>query len=274
MVRVYPEMTDTKSLSLFHKGVRGQWSPADFDWTLEVKLDEHERTALAKLITPVYLGERTAMSGASWMIPQLMGPRDACSQMYLSTMMLDEARHFEALTRVYDRIERRPLELRELREMWQYHYTLLKSRSRVEWMWGILISDLFAKNFYTLFVKKLPNTLMAQLSAKILTDEARHQAFAEHYLQQTPMDQETRNKLIEMRDDLLRIMESLYKKLHDDTETLGIDGGEFFVRLSHDIERKMQRIGLFSPDQAEPLTDEDGETLVMDGGAPIVAGEV
>ena len=42
--------------------------------------------------------------------------------------------------------------------------------------------DLYAKIFYRSFTAAQPQALFGQMSAKILQDESRHQAFAIHYL--------------------------------------------------------------------------------------------
>ena len=70
MIRVFPRVDNAKLMELFRKGVEGQWSAAQIDWECPLLLDPHERTALAHVLTPVYLGEQTAMIGASSVIPQ------------------------------------------------------------------------------------------------------------------------------------------------------------------------------------------------------------
>ena len=63
MIRVFPRVNDTKLMDLFRKGVEGQWSAALIDWERPLLLDRHEQRALAHVLTPVYLGEQTAMVG-------------------------------------------------------------------------------------------------------------------------------------------------------------------------------------------------------------------
>ena len=80
---VWPDMSDERSVSLFHKGVKGQWAADTFDWTKDVGMDKFERTSLARILTPVYVGEETALAGASAVMLKLFGtPRtrgSACS---------------------------------------------------------------------------------------------------------------------------------------------------------------------------------------------------
>ena len=260
-MRIMPDLTDDKIMSLFHKGVKGQWAADELDWSLPFALDEFEKTSFARILTPVYLGEQTAMAGAAKVIPYFMTAHEHSAQLYLTTFMLDEARHFEMLTRVYRLLDRKPLDLRDLREMFQYHYRLLQSNNRVHWLFGILISDLFAKHFYGMFVRKFRPTLFGQLSIRIIRDEGRHQAFAEHYLYEMSdsMPHEMRQELLKMRDDLLRIMESMCKKLVSDTETLGFDGYELLQQLNYDVEKKVRIIGMERDERSETLANEPEE---------------
>ncbi|KUO97086.1 long-chain fatty aldehyde decarbonylase [Ferroacidibacillus organovorans] len=255
-MQIYPDLApDDPILSLFQKGVKGQWSADEFDWTLPTRFDASEATSFARVLTPVYLGEQTAMLGASTVLAHFAAARETSAQLYITTFMLDEARHFEMLTRVYKLLDRRPLELRELREMFRYHHRLLKSRHRLDWLFGILISDLFAKNFYGMFRKQFPDTLFGKLSVRIIGDEARHQAFAEHYIgrQVDEMPHETRDRLLEMRDDLLVIMHQMLGSLSKDAYNVGFDGYALMQELEEDIRRKIHALGLEPEARAEAL---------------------
>lgn len=260
---VWPDMSDERSLSLFHKGVKGQWAADTFDWTKPVGMDKFERTSLARLLTPVYVGEETALAGASAVILKLFGTSTNASQrLFLASFALDEARHFEILTRLYNTIDRRPLEIRELKQMLRYHAALLRSKHPVPWMWGILVSDLFAKHFYGTFYRTFPDTLFGELSGRILVDESRHQAFAEHFLKTGNLDREMRKALLDMRDELLDLMQQMYTHLRSDIDTFGYDAEQFFARLMHDIETKITRLGLYNGTDEGWQHDEDEEKLL------------
>lgn len=269
--RVFPDIRDDDPiLSLFHKGIKGQWSADEVDWTLPF-LDGYEATSFARILTPVYLGEQTAMLGASTVLGHFAMARETSAQLYITTFMLDEARHFEMLTRLYKLLHRRPLEMRDLREMFRYHHRLLKSRHRVDWLFGILISDLFAKNFYGAFRKYFPETLFGKLSVRIIGDEARHQAFAEHYLGalRDEMPHEMRDRLREMKDELLRIMNDMLKKLKSDVDTVGIDGYMIMQELEHDVQRKVHVLGLEPEAREEEMRkDEEAEAALLSSIQP------
>lgn len=246
ILRVFPDLKDERMMSLFYKGVKAQWASDSVDWTAPIGLSEEQKTSLAHVLTPVYLGEQTAMAGAGTILPQMMFAQETEAQLYLGTMLLDEARHFETLTRLYLTLERRPYELRELRTMYKYHHRLLLARERHEWVWGILISDLFAKHFYSTFADKFPDTLFGTLSKRILIDEARHQAFSQRYLSQAmgSLDEAQRQSLLALAHDLLAICHELYDHLGEDTVKIGIDGDLILSKLQRDIARKADKIGL------------------------------
>jgi len=236
-------------MALFRKGVEGQWSAAQLDWEQPLLLDRHEKEALAHVLTPVYLGEQTAMLGASSVIPQFFNAQQTEAQLYLATFLLDEARHFEALTQFYHKIDQRPLEIRDLKAIFRYQARLFKTRDKIEWLWGILISDILARHFYGILVKAHPGSLFAHIGGRILTDEARHLAFAELCLkvslQQKP---ELKPRFLKMRDELLALMREIYDGLKEKANLVGIDGHDLFARVAGDIEKKVQRLRM---DEAE-----------------------
>jgi hypothetical protein len=251
MIKIYPDLDEQDLfIRLFHKGVKAQWTVEDVDWEAPLHFSDRQCLGLARLLTPVYLGEQSAMIGASVTLPQMATAGETSSQIYLASFLMDEARHFEALTTLYRRLQYNPVTIREMPEMLRYHNRLRRG-DRVDWVWGILISDIFAKNFYQMFAKSQPEALFGKLSARILVDESRHQAFAENYLKRALplLPPERLDVLRSMRDELLQIMDSMYFRLRDDANAIGIDGGEFLDHLRDEISQKARRIGLDSPDE-------------------------
>lgn len=250
VIRVFPRVDNTKLMALFRKGVEGQWSAAQIDWEQPLLLDSQEQAALAHVLTPVYLGEQTAMLGASSVIPQFFAAHQTEAQLYLSTFLLDEARHFETLTRFYTLIGQRPLEVRDLKSIFRYQARLFKSRDKVEWLWGILISDILARHFYSILVKAHAGSLFAHIARRILTDEARHLAFAELYLkaalQRSP---ELKPVFLRMRDELLVLMREIYAALKEKAQFIGLDDNELFGGVCADIEKKVQRLHMADMEQ-------------------------
>lgn len=273
-IQVFPKLDDARMLRLFYQGAKAQWTSQDLDWGTPVPLDRRQSVALARLITPVYLGEQSAMMGASSAIQMFMRQHLASYQVYLASFMMDEARHFESLTRLYGYLDHNPVALREMPEMLRYHHRMRLADSLSHWVWGILISDLFAKHFYRMFSRSQPEAVFGQIASRVLLDEARHQAFAESYLRTAvpKMQESDRHELVELRDDLLRIMDAMRSKLDGDCDALGIDGQAFFDRFSSDVIERSRKIGI-DRSPGEPLGGAGGVVMGSHGPARASQGE-
>jgi len=248
MLRLFPDLSDDLLMRLYHKGAHVRWTSEDIDWEAPVSLGEREALALARVLSPVYLGEQSAMLGAANVLPQLALAGESTAQLYLTTFIGDEARHFEVLTRLYHRLGHEPVSIRALPAMLRYHHRL-RQGDRVDWVWGILISDLFAKHFYQTFSHAQQNLLFGMMSQRILVDESRHQAFCDHYLQNVMphLAPQRRKALRTMRDELLAIMEDMQAVLGEDAEALGFSGQEMLDRVMADVAVHAGRIGLDDP---------------------------
>jgi hypothetical protein len=249
MLRVHPDLSDDRLLNLFERGVERQWSSSLLDWSQDEHWDARDLEALGGLLTPVYLGEQTAMLGVSTVLQKLMMQHETEGALYLSSMGLDEARHFKNLHRFYERSGIKPWPTRRLPEMWHYHTRLMKSGDPVDWLWGILISDLFARLFYGRLRDQYPDHVIGRLARRTLVDEARHQAFADIYLtpRLTTIGAERRAELFSLRDDLFRTMEALTHRLAGPLNDLGWSGKAFLDELWQDTEEWAERIHLKVP---------------------------
>src|SRR5919202_3329985 len=156
---------------------------------------------------------------------------------------MDEARHFEALTRLYRSIGHDPLGLRDIPELLLYHHRLRRG-DRADWVWGILFSDVIAKHFYRAFGLAQAEPLFAGLSQRILRDESRHLAFAEHYLRRNVprMDPARRQALVNMRDELFRLLQAMTERVRADAATLEVDADDCLARVWEDLESYGRRI--------------------------------
>ncbi|MBM3225731.1 MAG: ferritin-like domain-containing protein [Candidatus Tectomicrobia bacterium] len=246
--RVFPPLEQTKLRTLFHKGVAGQWSSAEIDWDAPLQLSRPEQQALAQVLTPVYFGEHTAMLGASAMMQQFAAAHHTEAQLYLATLMLDEARHFETLTRLYQLMGLRPLEGRHLKAMFRYQARLCQARDKGEWLWGLLLSDILAQHFYGTLMAAHPGSLLAHIARRIVRDEARHLAFAEWSLAVILAQQPAlAPAFLKMRDELLCLVQAMGTALQPQAQFLGLDNATLFAAVSHDIEKKVQRLHLREP---------------------------
>ena len=217
MSRLLPDLEEDLLLNLFHKGAKVQWTSEDLEWMPPLRMNDRQRLGLARLLTPVYFGEQTAMLGASGILPEVVAAGETSAQLYLTSFMMDEARHFEALTRLYRKLGHDPIGLRQMPELLRYHHRIRRG-DRADWVWGILFSDVIAKHFYRSFGVAQADPLFGAMSQRILLDESRHLAFADHYLRRNVprMSPARRQALIDMRDDLYRLLVSMTEKVRAD----------------------------------------------------------
>jgi hypothetical protein len=281
ITRVFPDLSDDLLLNLFYKGARAQWTSRDLDWSPRSSLSERQRLALARLLTPVYFGEQTAMAGASAILPKVMAAGETTAQLYLASFIMDEARHFETLTRLYAALGHAPMGIREIPELLRYHHRI-RQGDRADWVWGILFSDVIAKHFYRSFGLGGRDPVFGGMSTRILQDESRHLAFAEHYLRRSVarMDTSRRRSMIAMRDDLFRILTAMTERVRADAAALEVDADEYLGAVWADVETFGKRIGLHDADPPDPpvtsLTasaDPEGKSLASPPQANGAAAE-
>src|ERR1700730_15758831 len=274
ITRVFPDLSDDLLLNLFHKGARAQWTSRDLDWTQPTTLTPRQRLALARLLTPVYFGEQTAMAGASGILPKVMAAGETTAQLYLASFIMDEARHFETLTRLYRALGHDPLGLREIPELLRYHHRI-RQGDRADWVWGILFSDVIAKHFYRAFGSNQArqDPLFGGLSTRILQDESRHLAFAEHYLKRNValMEPARRRALVSMRDDLFRILQAMTERVRADAAAFDVDADDYLSWVWTDVEAFGKRIGLF--DGVDGPTSDGGVRNDNGGDSPHPSGD-
>src|ERR1051326_8658677 len=96
ITRIFPDLTEDLLLNLFHKGAQAQWTSRSVDWSTPLLLSDRQRLALARLLTPVYFGEQTAMAGASSILPSVMAAGEATAPLYNASLITDEGGHFQA----------------------------------------------------------------------------------------------------------------------------------------------------------------------------------
>jgi hypothetical protein len=246
VIRVFPRIDDQRYLRLFHIGAQHTWTAKDVDWTLPQGLGEREKKALARLITPIYLGEQSAMLGGAQALQSLAQEGNASAQVYLSSFIMDEARHFEVLTRLYDLLGHHPVRLREMPDMLRYHHRMRIGKTPLHWVLGILVSDIFARTFYGAFARTRGSYLFGRVSSRIVVDEGRHQAFAEHYLSDAlpHADEGLRDELVGLKEDLLRIVGRMGTQLKDDAAALGLHPDDLFGAFSQEVQQRAHHVGL------------------------------
>ncbi len=245
MIRIAPRLDDARYTRLFHIGAKHQWTIEDVDWTIPDGLDLRGRQALARLLTPVFLGERAALLGGAQALLMLGGESES-AQLYMPSFLMDEARHIETITHLYGLLGFAPMRIKEMPEMLQYHHRMRMGKTPLHWVMGILVSDIFARTLYGAFARTKGAFLFGRISANIVVDEGRHQAFAEHYLSDhlPTADDDLRQEIFSVKEDLLRIVARMGITLKDDASALGFPAQDLFSAFSDEVQARSRHVGL------------------------------
>ena len=111
--KVLPDLSKKRQMRIWHTALRSQWSAEDLDWSKPQRLSKTGmKDQLARIMTPVLIGEQSALYSVSGLIPVLGTRSEVESQFYLTTWAVDEARHTELFARMFRRIDRQPLSIR------------------------------------------------------------------------------------------------------------------------------------------------------------------
>jgi hypothetical protein len=180
---------------------------------------------------------------------------------------MDEARHFETLTHLYRTLGHDPLGIRDMPELLRYYHRL-RQGDRVDWVWGILISDIIGKHFYRELGPKQarPDPLFGGLTTRILQDESRHLAFAEHYLKRNlpGLSPERRRAMVDMRDELMRLLASMTRRVREDALAFDVEIEDFLEDVGAEIDSVARRVGLI---------ERRGRPPMPGGGTALASGE-
>jgi hypothetical protein len=182
--KVLPELARERQLKLWHKALRSQWSAEDIAWDKPVGFRSRRlREALAKVLSPVLMGEQTALYSVSAQIPRLGSRSEVESQFYLTTWAVDEARHTELFARYYRRLEAEPLSIRRFPEGYLFQ-AQITAKDTAEWLSGVLVSEVLATLMMRELVRLDLDPVLSEIAEGILRDEARHLGFNHVYLEE------------------------------------------------------------------------------------------
>jgi hypothetical protein len=182
--KVLPDLSRRRHMSLWHKALRAQWSAEDINWSVPQRLtSDKTKDSLARILTPILMGEQSALYSVSALIPILGQNSEVESQFYLTTWAVDEARHTELFTRFYGRIGREPLPIRRFPTGYLFQSAIV-SNEPAEWLAGVLVSECLAKLAVEEFKRLDVDPVLSEISRGIIEDEARHLAFNHIYLEE------------------------------------------------------------------------------------------
>ena len=181
--KVIPILKKKRHLALWHKAQESQWSANSIDWNAQRRLTRKKlKDQLARVLTPVLMSEQSAFHSASALMPLLGQNNEVESQYYLSTWLVDEARHAELFARMFDRIDREPLSTRRFPGAYLFQGQVMSTDAAV-WLAGLLVVEVLAKKVMQEFLRLDIDPTLSQISDRILGDEARHLGFNRVYVE-------------------------------------------------------------------------------------------
>ena len=248
--KVLPDLSRRRHMSLWHKALRAQWSAEDLNWSPPLRLtSDATLDGLARLLTPILMGEQSALYSVSALIPILGQSSEVESQFYLTTWAVDEARHTELFARFYQRIAREPLSIRRFQTGYLFQSAIV-SHEPAEWLAGVLVSECLAKLVMEEFKRLDLDPVLSEISSGILEDEARHLAFNHIYLEdrfsqyfkKDLKEGETfGDKLRARLNTVLQSVPAIFDTLAVDMKNIGIDRHWLLERLSADAMQRLNR---------------------------------
>ncbi|MEM8959924.1 MAG: ferritin-like domain-containing protein [Acidobacteriota bacterium] len=184
--KVLPDLSKKRHMKIWHKALRSQWSAIDLNWEApQTRLTKrHLKDQLARVLTPILMGEQAALYSVSSLIPLLGQRAEVESQLYLTTWAVDEARHTELFTLFYGRIDREPMSIRRFPAGYLFQ-SGIASKEPAEWLAGVLVSEVLAKLVLEEFRRLDLDATLSEIADGILLDEARHLGFNHIYLEDT-----------------------------------------------------------------------------------------
>lgn len=248
--KILPELSKRRHMSLWHKALRSQWSAEDLNWSLPHRMtSEKTKACLARVLTPILMGEQSALYSVSSLIPILGQSSDVESQFYLTTWAVDEARHTELFTRFYRRIESEPLPVRRFPSGYMFQSAIV-SNEPAEWLAGVLVSEVLAKLAMEEFKRIDIDPVLSEIASGILEDEARHLAFNHIYLEdrfaqmfRMSADEGAKfsQQLRERLKSVLSNVPAIFDVLDADLKLIGIDRHALFDKLSSEAMQRLNR---------------------------------
>jgi hypothetical protein len=247
--KVLPDLSRTRHMKIWHKALRSQWSAADLDWDKPQRLTNPRlKDQLARMLTPVLMGEQAALYSVSSLIPILGSRSEVESQFYLTTWAVDEARHTELFTRFYHRLDREPLPIRRFPAGYLFQSQIV-SKEPEEWLAGVLVSEVLAKAIMEELVRLDLDPILSEIADGILLDEARHLGFNHIYLEDRFADlyrhengsaAATAEQLHARLQAVLAHVEPIFTALDTELRDIGID----VERVRHQLaEEAKERLG-------------------------------
>ena len=251
-MRIYktlPELKRERQMSVWHKALRSSWSPEDIDWKTPVGIpDDNRRDQLARVLSPVLMGEQAGLYSITSIIQILGQTANVEAQLFLTSMALDEAKHAELFTLYYGRLQRGALSIRRLPSGYLFQSAIM-SDDPVEWLTGSLVSEVVAKHTLEELRALDFDPVLNEICDRILADEARHLGFNHIFLtdrfrearaEDATAADETAERLGQRLEQVLALVPPILEALGKDIEALGIRRGPFIERLYEETRTRLR----------------------------------
>ncbi len=248
--KVLPDLSNERQMKIWHKALRAQWSAEDLDWTRPggVRRDDL-RDDLARILTPVLMGEQSALYSVSGLIPVLGQRSEVPGQFYLTTWAVDEARHTELFARFYGRLEREPLSIRRFPAGYLFQSRIV-SDEPAEWLSGVLVSECLALKLMHVFRDLSLDPVLDDICDGILLDESRHLGFNHLYLEDRfaglfaeggEEGERLARRLAERTEWVLAGVPPMLDALAVELERVGIDRERLFADVREEVARRLAK---------------------------------
>lgn len=243
-----PDLKKTRHMNLWHKALKSGWSPEEIEWEspgtprLEASCDQ-----VARILSPILVGEQAGLYSITSMIGILGKDLDVESQMYLTTMAVDEARHTELFTRFYRRIDREPLPIRRMPNGYLFQSSII-SDDPLEWITGTLVSELSAKIMQEDLRALGLDPVLDEMCRRILIDETRHIAFNHIFVEDRfyqnvlSADGDASALATRLREKLESVLEKVgpvMGDIHKDCVDIGLEPDKIHAQVCEESRRRL-----------------------------------
>lgn len=247
--KVLPDLDKKRQLGLWHKALRSQWSAEDLNWSAPQRMtSDRVKDGLGRILTPVLMGEQSALYSVSSLIPILGHRGHVDAQFYLTTWAVDEARHTELFARFYGRIAREPMPIRRFPAGYLFQ-SKIAAKDPGEWLAGVLVSECTAKVIMQEFIRLDLDPVLSEISEGILVDEARHLAFNHVYMEDVfaELYRESRDsansygaELAAKLEAVLDFLPPVFEPLARDLDEIGMERERMMFELAKEARDRLQ----------------------------------
>jgi hypothetical protein len=249
LYKTLPDLTRRRQLAVWHKALRARWSPEEVNWRAPLGLGPADRDRLARVLSPVLMGEQAGLYSITSVIQALGRTQEVEGQFFLTTMAVDEAKHTELFTLYYHRLEREPLSIRRLPSAYLFQSEIM-SNDPAEWLTGSLVSEVLAKNALEALRPRVEDPVFGDMCDRILEDETRHLGF-NHVFLADRFDEahragrhdgnETADRLTHRLTTVLDKVPPVLRDLDADIRALGMDPEAFLAGLRVECRTRLQK---------------------------------